>query len=60
MTINGKFIPVRKLDVWRVLSTGEKVVVGTLAQDREHTYFSYHADYLNQFGNLSPFGLNTH
>lgn len=57
MTTNDKFTPIRKLDVWRVLSTGEKVAVGTLAQDRAHTYFSYQADYLNQFGNLSPFGL---
>ena len=57
MTINGKFTPVRKLDVFRLLSTGEKVAVGTLAQDSEYTYFAYENDYLSQLGNLSPFSL---
>lgn len=57
MNFDRQFTPVRKLDVLRVLSTGEKIAVGTLAQDREHTYFSYQSDYLRQFGNLSPFGL---
>lgn len=59
MTINGnsKFTPVRKLDVFRLLSTGEKVAVGTLAQDSEYTYFAYENDYLIQLGNLSPFSL---
>ena len=57
MTIDGKFTPVRKLDVFRLLSTGEKVAVGTLAQDSQYTYFAYENDYLSQLGNLSPFSL---
>lgn len=57
MNFDRQFTPVRKLDVLRVLGTGEKIAVGTLAQDREHTYFSYQSDYLREFGNLSPFGL---
>lgn len=57
MNFDRQFTPVRKLDVLRVLGTGEKIAVGTLAQDRQHTYFSYQSDYLRQFGNLSPFGL---
>lgn len=51
------FKPIRKLDVSRRLSTGEKVAVGTLAQDREQVYFTYQADYVAQFGSLSPFQL---
>lgn len=51
------FKPIRRLDVFRILSTGEKVAVGTLAQDSEQVYFAYQTDYISQFGNLSPFQL---
>lgn len=53
----SSFRPVRELTVTRQLSTGETVKVGTLAQDKEHRYFAYEADYLSKFGNLSPFQM---
>lgn len=51
------FKPIRKLDVFRILTTGDKVKVGTLAQDRQNSYFAYDSDYLANFANLSPFKL---
>jgi serine/threonine-protein kinase HipA len=51
------FKPVQKLEVSRTLSTGLKVPVGTLAQNRQGVYFQYHPGYLQNFGNLSPFTL---
>ncbi|PVZ64497.1 type II toxin-antitoxin system HipA family toxin [Pelagibaculum spongiae] len=51
------FKPIQKLSVHRTLSTGEKVAVGTLAQNRQGVFFQYHPEYLSQFGNLSPFLL---
>ncbi|HFC6389046.1 TPA: type II toxin-antitoxin system HipA family toxin [Neisseria bacilliformis] len=52
-----RFNPTRRLDVFRTLSDGLQVAVGTLAQDKSGVYFAYEADYLAQFGNLSPFAL---
>lgn len=51
------FVPIRKLDVFRILTTGDKVKVGTLAQDRQNGYFAYDSGYLANFANLSPFKL---
>ncbi|MBD1390132.1 type II toxin-antitoxin system HipA family toxin [Neiella sp. HB171785] len=53
------FKPIQKLIVSRTLSTGEKVIVGTLAQNRQGVFFQYEADYLSRFGNLSPFTLKS-
>ena len=51
------FKPVQKLNVMRTLATGDCVQVGVLAQNRQGVFFQYEADYLQQFGNLSPFTL---
>ncbi len=51
------FKPVQKLSVSRTLSTGQTVEVGTLAQNRQGVFFQYDPDYLQKFGNLSPFTL---
>lgn len=51
------FEPIRQLQVSRRLSNGQKVPVGTLAQNSEQVYFSYRADYVEKFGNLSPFAI---
>lgn len=53
------FNPIQKLAVARTLSNGDSVAVGTLAQNRQGVYFQYDDAYLNQFGNLSPFLLET-
>lgn len=47
-----------RLDVYRTLSGGETVLVGVMAQNRQGTFFQYQAEYLQKFGNLSPFKLN--
>lgn len=47
-------VGVAQLCVWRVLSTGARVRVGTLAQNTTGVYFAYEAEYLQQYGNLSP------
>lgn len=54
-----KFKPIQKLTVTRTLSSGEQVVVGTLAQNRQGVFFQYAESYLLQFGNLSPFTLQS-
>lgn len=54
------FKPVRKLDVYRTLSTGEKLAVGALAQNRQGVFFQYASEYLQRFGqagSLSPYKL---
>jgi serine/threonine-protein kinase HipA len=51
------FEPIRKLNVIRTLSSGKTALVGVLAQNRSGVFFQYEADYLRQFGNLSPFAL---
>lgn len=48
---------VKRLDVWRRLSSGDRVRVGTLAQNRQGVFFQYHNEYLRAFANLSPFSL---
>jgi len=52
------FKPIQKLIVNRILSTGESVSVGILAQNRQGVFFQYDAEYLASFGNLSPFTLD--
>ena len=51
------FKPIQKLTVTRTLSSGERVAVGVLAQNRQGVFFQYADSYLQQFGNLSPFTL---
>lgn len=51
------FKPIQRLSVSRTLSTGKVISVGVLAQNRQGTFFQYDAQYLQQFGNLSPFTL---
>ena len=51
------FKPIQKLNVTRTLSSGEQISVGVLAQSRQGVFFQYTDDYLQQFGNLSPFTL---
>lgn len=53
----SSFIPVNKLDVYRHFSHGEKVKVGTLAQNTQNVYFQYDQDYLAHSPSLSPFKL---
>ncbi len=52
------FKPIQKLNVSRTLSTGSSVAVGTLAQNRQGVFFQYDAEYVERFGNLSPFTLH--
>lgn len=52
------FKPIQKLVIDRTLMSGELVTVGQLAQNRQGVYFQYSNDYLQQFGNLSPFILS--
>lgn len=52
------FKPVQKLNVTRTLSTGDSVQVGVLVQNRQGVFFQYEAQYLQKFGNLSPFTLH--
>ena len=51
------FKPIQKLSVTRTLSTGVSLLVGVLAQNQQGVFFQYEADYLKEFGNLSPFTL---
>lgn len=51
------FKPIQKLNVARTLSSGERVAVGVLAQNRQGVFFQYADSYVQQFGNLSPFTL---
>lgn len=48
---------VRRLAVHRVFATGERRLVGELAQNREGVYFQYDRDYLGSSPSLSPFTL---
>lgn len=52
------FIPVRRLEVFRRLSTGDRVLAGVLAQNAQAVYFQYDPDYLSNYANLSPFSLS--
>lgn len=51
------FTHTSRLDVHRRLCTGERVLVGQLAQNRQGVFFQYAADYLATYPSLSPFGL---
>jgi serine/threonine-protein kinase HipA len=46
-----------RLDVHRTLSDGSMVQVGVMAQNRQGVFFQYLPDYLQKFGNLSPYKL---
>ena len=46
-----------RLDVYRRLRSGERVLAGQLAQNRQGVFFQYAADYLASHPNLSPFRL---
>lgn len=48
---------VRRLEVWRQLERGGRVLAGTLAQNRQGVFFQYADDYLGQYKSLSPFAL---
>ena len=49
---------VRRLDISRILESGETVVVGVLAQNTQGVFFQYDAGYYPRFGNLSPLKLH--
>ncbi len=49
------FKPIDRLEVRRTLSTGQELLVGTLAQNKQGVYFQYEQSYLNDQSNLSPF-----
>ncbi|WP_159566355.1 type II toxin-antitoxin system HipA family toxin [Budvicia diplopodorum] len=51
------FHPVRRLDVHRRMSDGQRVLVGTLAQNARGIYFQYSDEYISHFSSLSPFKL---
>ena len=51
------FAPTRRLDVFRRLATGQRVLAGQLAQNRQGVFFQYAADYLANRPSLSPFAL---
>jgi serine/threonine-protein kinase HipA len=40
------FKPIQKLNVSRTFSTGSRITVGTLAQNKQGVFFQYDADYL--------------
>ena len=46
-----------RLDVFRRLRSGERVLAGQLAQNRQGVFFQYAADYLASYPSLSPFRL---
>lgn len=50
-------LPIKKLNVWRTLSTGSKILVGQLAYNKDGVFFQYNNTYLNTYFNLSPFLL---
>lgn len=51
------FSPVRRLEVWRRLSAGSRVLVGVLAQNRQGVFFQYDDGYVRRHTSLSPFKL---
>ena len=51
------FVRTDRLDVYRRLRSGERVLAGQLAQNRAGVFFQYAADYLASHPNLSPFRL---
>ena len=51
------FAATRRLDVFRRFRSGERVLAGQLAQNRQGIFFQYAADYLAAYPSLSPFAL---
>ena len=51
------FASTSRLDVFRRFRSGERVLAGQLAQNRQGVFFQYAADYLAAHPNLSPFAL---
>lgn len=51
------FKPIQKLQVYRILASGDRVAVGVLAQNRQGVFFQYDAAYLRGYGTLSPFSF---
>ena len=51
------FEPTRRLDVFRRLESGDRVLAGQLARNRQGVFFQYAADYLRAHPSLSPFKL---
>ena len=51
------FKPIQRLQVSRILSDGEIVTVGEMAQSRRGVFFQYDPGYLAQYPNLSPFHI---
>ena len=51
------FASTTRLDVFRRFRSGERVLAGQLAQNRQGVFFQYAADYLAACPNLSPFAL---
>ncbi len=50
--------PTRRLDVFRRLGSGERVLAGQLAQNRQGVFFQYAEEYLRTQPSLSPFALS--
>ena len=46
-----------KINVFRIMSNGQKFRVGTLAENKQGIFFAYLPEYIEQFSNLSPFRL---
>lgn len=56
----ANFNPVRRLEVFRTFCTGEKRLIGVLAQNNQGVFFQYASEYQERFGhsgNLSPYKL---
>lgn len=50
-SLKMSFKPIQKRSIVRTLSTGERVAVGVLAQNRQGVFFQYDESYVQQFGN---------
>ena len=46
-----------KINVFRIMSNGQKCPVGSLAENKQGIFFAYFPEYIEQFPNLSPFKL---
>ncbi|WP_440682492.1 type II toxin-antitoxin system HipA family toxin [Cysteiniphilum halobium] len=52
-----EFIAKKTLEVFRSITSGQKIKVGQLAQNQSGIYFQYDQEYLANHANLSPFTL---
>lgn len=52
-----KFTPKKTLEVFRTITSNQKVKVGQLAQNHSGIYFQYDQVYIAKHANLSPFAL---